>query len=522
MTPSRSTTTPLVTGPRRFGLQYRYQALIVVCTIVFLETVDFSLINVALPTLAQEFDAGLSSILWLPLSSILVSTGLMLTMGRLGDLYGRKAIFSGGILFFTLGLILSAVAGSLTELIIARVIQAVGIAMSLSNLFAIITAAFPPSSRGHALGFQGLTVGAGLAAGPILGGVMLDILNWRALFWSRLPLSLLAAALALWLLRDPPSQPRSRGLDLPGAAVLFGLLFSLVLAVNRGDDWGWSSAAVLSSLTVGAVLLVAFLLIERRSASPVIALGLFRLRRFAAGTSVAVLTFGGTAMIAVLMPFYLIDALGFSTLKTGAVMAAMTLAMLVASPVAGRLSDRMGPRLLTTVGLATAVVGMLLLTSLATDSSLLTIIGWLIVVGLGIGLWQTPNNSSIMGSVPTERLGTASASVITARLIGQAIGIALGGAIFSARAASHAQARSPLGLDDPLVRPAALLDGMELAFLVGAVIAVSAALLAWFGVGGPGWLPRPFRFSGGKSAARPGPSSSEAGDTAVTPPPQGD
>ena len=473
----------MVSGPVRLGLAYRYQALAIVGLGVFLATMESSVVNIALPVLSIEFDAAPGSVFWVPLAYIITSAGLMLTMGRLGDLYGRKRIYAGGFLVFTVGTGLAAISGTLPELVGARVVQALGAAMVMSSGTAIVTASFPGRSRGWALGIQGALVGAGLAMGPVLGGVLVDVLDWRAIFWTRLPLSLGGSLLALALLRDAAPEGRPRGLDIPGAVVLFGLLFSLVLAVNRGDDWGWSSAAVVALLTLSGALLPLFVFVERRSPSPVVALELFRIRRFAGGTAAAVLSFNGFAAITILIPFYLIQANGFSTLKAGAVVATLPLTMLMLAPLMGALSDRIGPRLLTTLGLLTNVGGLLFMTTLTTDSPVSAIVLRLLVLGVGTGMFGTPNNSSVMGSVPADRLGTASAALSTARTVGQAIGIAIAGAIFTAQAAAYAGARSPLGLDDVALRPAAFLSGAELAFLVAAGIVFTGAIVTWLGGG---------------------------------------
>ncbi len=469
----------LVTGPDLAGIPYRYVALGLVCLGIFLGTIDTSVVNIALPTLADEFDTSTDRVLWVVLAFILVSTGLSLTLGRIGDVYGRKRIYVGGFALFTAASGLAAISGSLPELLGARVVQGIGASMLFANGAAIITATFPAQQRGQALGIMVATVGAGVATGPILGGVLVDVLDWRAIFWTRLPFGVIGSFLVWRYLIDTAPEKRPQGLDLPGAFVLFGMLFSLVLAVNRGDAWGWSSGTIIALFVVGAALVALFIWLERRTPSPVVALDLFRIRAFSGAIISAVLQFIGLATVIVLMPFFLVEARGFSTLEAGAIMAAFPLAILVVSPIAGWLADRMDPRYLTTIGLMTVTGALLFMATISVGTPVAGIVARLIVMGVGSAVFSSPNTLSIMGSVPTERLGTASASQTTARTMGQAIGIAVAGALFTAQAASYALARSDLGLDDPLVRPEALRSGMQLAMVVAAGISAAGILTSW-------------------------------------------
>lgn len=461
---------PQVTGPAVAGIPYHYVALGLVGFGVIINTIDSSVVNIALPTLAAEFDTSVSSVIWVSLVFILVSVGLALTMGRLGDLYGRRRLYVAGFALFTVSTSIAAVSNSLEMLLAARIVQGVASSMVVANAVAIVTSSFPASRRGQALGMLLGAVGTGLAMGPVFGGVMIEALDWRAIFWTRIPLGAIEAVLVWKFLRDPPAEQRPKGLDLTGSVLLFGLLFSLILGINRGDSWGWTSPAVLALFLISAVSLVIFLGVERRSPSPVLALDLFRRWGFSAAITSAVLQFAGMASVLVLLPFFLIEARGLSTMEAGMVMAAMPLTMLVVGPIAGTLSDRVGPRPLTTTALVIAATGLLWLSTIRADTSLAQIVVQLILIGIGTGMFSSPNTSAVMGSVTPDRLGTASASTTTARQIGQSIGIAIATAIFSAQAAAFALARSPLGLDDLAIKPAALTSGLELALIVAASI----------------------------------------------------
>lgn len=467
---------PLVTGPSLGPITYRWVAAGVVCIGIFLGVLDNSITNVALPTLADEFGRREEDVIWVALAFIVVSTGLSLTMGRLGDIYGRKALYSIGFAIFTIATALSSLSGSLEELIGSRVLQAVGSAMTMANGAAIITASFPPSKRGTGLGLMVSTVGAGFAAGPVLGGVLVEWLDWRAIFWTRAPLGLVGAILSWRLLADTPSEQRPKGLDVPGALLLFGVLGSLTLGINRGRDLGWDSPFILLLFAACACCLVAFITVERRVPSPVVDLGLFKGRGFSAGVSAAILQFMGMSAAISLAPFFLIDGRGFSTLEAGLMIMPMPLAMLLISPLSGMASDRLGSRSLTTLGLLLVSGALLSLATLDMDAQPLDFMWRVLLLGIGTSIFSSPNTSVIMSAVPPERLGTASASQTTARTIGTAIGYAIWFALYSSAAVSY-------GVEHGVDReaPAAIISGYRSALIVAGLVTLPAIGLALIG-----------------------------------------
>ena len=446
---------------------------------------DNSIVNIALPTLAREFDTSIGDVFWVVLIYILVSIGLALTVGRLGDIYGRKRLYVSGFALYTLASVLAAVAGSLPELLGARVVQGVGSAVIAANSVAMIVATFPAAQRGRGLGILTATVGAGLAAGPVVGGLLIETLDWRAIFWIRAPLGLVGALLAWRLLVDNSASERPRGIDLRGSILLFCLLGALVLAINRGETWGWSSAAIIGLFVASPALTLVFYHVERRAASPVIDLEHFKLPTFVVGVAGAILHFMSLAAVVILIPFYLIEVRGFDTFEAGVISAAFPATMLIVSPFAGALADRIRPRLVTTAGLLIGAGALIWFTTVSSDTPVIGVVLRLMLVGVGSAFFYSPNLLIIMSRITPKRLGTASASGTAARTIGQSTGVAIAGALFSAQAASYALARSPNDLDNPVVRPDALLSGMELAFLVAFGIALGAIVIQW-AIDGPG------------------------------------
>ncbi|MDE2968123.1 MAG: MFS transporter [Chloroflexota bacterium] len=467
---------PLVTGPSVGPIPYHWVAAIVVCVGTFLGVMDNTITNIALPTMKDEFGRPLDDVIWVALAFIVVSTGLSLTMGRLGDLYGRKKLYAWGFVVFTIATFLSSISGSLEELVGTRILQAIGASMTMANGAAIITAAFPPSKRGTGLGLIVSTVGAGAAAGPILGGLLIDLLDWRAIFWTRVPFGLLAAFLAWRYLTDAPSHQRPKGLDIPGAVLLFGMLACLTFGINRARDLGISSTMVTVVIGAGLIFMVWFIIVERRSPSPVVDLGLFKGRGFSFGILAAILQFFGMSFTFYLVPTLLQDGRGFTATETAMMMVPLSLMMLLWSPVSGRLSDRFGSRPLTTAGMVVVCLALFLLSRTTADTSPVDFAMRMLLLGVGTSTFSSPNTSVIMSAVPPERLGTASASQTTARTFGNAFGTSVGVAVMSSVAASFA-------LDQGIAAESgdAIMQGFRTALLVATAAASPAILFSLLG-----------------------------------------
>ncbi len=479
MARSRDAEQALISGRPLLGLPYRYWALVLACLGFLFNTVEVSAVTVALPVLSDEFGSSTDDVLWLALVFALVTVGWSLNAGRFGDLYGHRRLFAGGLLLSAVGGGLAAAAGSLGELLAARVVIALGLATVAALTPAIVTAVFPASQRRFAIGLMMGSVGVGLATGPVLGGVILETLDWRALFWLRAPFGVLTAVAAWFILRDRPALERPHGADLPGAVLLFIFLFLLVLGVNRGNAWGWGSAAVIGAFATGVALAGAFVWWERRAPSPVVALPMLAVRPFAMAVLAQTLQFAGNFGVWVLMPFFLLQARGFSILETGGLVAALPIGMALTGPIAGRLGGRFSARMLATAGLLIMLGGEVWLLTMPLEASVPGLVLRLSVIGVGSGVFQTSNIAAMVQSIPAERVGTAAAFDATTRTVGQSVGLAISGALFSAQAAAYAEARSPRGLDDPLVAPAALLDGLQLAFLVSVGILAAAVVASW-------------------------------------------
>ena len=454
------------------GMAYKWRAMTVVMVGAFMATSDSGAVRISLPHLGQVFHADPNTIIWVWLIYLLMGTGLMLTMGRIGDAFGRKRLYTLGFIIFSLGMGLCSLAQGLIPLVMFRLIQAIGGAMTVSTGNAIITAAFPQEERGKAIGIMGAMVGIGMLTGPVIGGFLLDFFGWRAVFYLRVPIGLIGAILAWILLKEQTSPRREGKFDLRGAVILFFTLACLLLAVNRGQSLGWTSPLVVSLGAMGVLLFFSFLFVERGATQPVLDLRLYSSRLFSIASISHVSFYMSTVAVSFLMPFYLIQGLGFSAARAGLILVTIPAASAVLSPLSGRLSDRLGTLFLCTPGLALVAVGLFLLDRLGTDASISTVVLYLATVGVGMGLFASPNTSAIMGSVPIDRLGTASAMVGTLRQIGMSFGLALTGALFAASQLSHAAQLASRGLSEDLVQKLSTVNGIHDALVVALIIAL--------------------------------------------------
>lgn len=456
----------------RRRIPYKWLALAVVSIANLLTPLDGAIVNIALPALTEAFETEVTVSLWVMLAYMLVSTGLMLTLGRLGDTWGRKRIYSIGLAVFALGVALCFVSQSIGQLIGAHVLQSVGMAMVSATGPAIVIAAFPGNERGKALGILQAAVGVGLTTGPALGGLLLDNWGWRYIFGVQVPIAL-AGVIAAWLILLGDEAP-SQGVppvDLTGAITLFLGLCSFLFAINQGYSRGWASLVVLASAAVALVMMPLFLWNEGRVESPVLNLGLFRIRNFAGPSTALVLrhlSFRGPTM---LLPFFLIQARRLPATLAGLIMTTSPLIMIGLAPLSGWLSDRMGTRLLTAVGLGVGALGTFVLATLGAESGILEVLLPILIMGVGGAIYETPNSSALMGSVPGHQLGTASAMIATCRTVGQATGLAMAGTIYATRRAYHYVEAERQGLSGHSLMAAAIAGGFRDTILICAVLA---------------------------------------------------
>jgi EmrB/QacA subfamily drug resistance transporter len=396
----------------------------------FMTTLDASIVNIALPSIAAAFGTPVSGpVEWVVIGYLVVIAATLLSFSRLADIAGRERVWLGGLALFTLGSALSGLAPTLLLLVAARVLQGVGAALIFAPALALIVDAFPRSQRGQALGMNALIVSLGVTAGPTLGGLITESLGWRWIFFVNVPLGLIGLLVAGRVFTFARGA-RARRFDL-GGAVAFGLgLASLSLGLSFGSEWGWTSPALVLTLVVAFIALAAAILVERRRRDPLVDLGQLVSRRL--GLPLASFLFSILALFAVsfLLPFYLEELRGLTPLAAGLLLTPYSLGLAVAAPISGRLADRGHARWLGPIGLGLAATGLFLLARVGVTTSFSDIVLWLALSGIGQGLFLSPNTSAVMSAVPADQSGTASGLIATTRVVGQALSVAIAGAIF--------------------------------------------------------------------------------------------
>ncbi|KAA3643389.1 MAG: MFS transporter [Chloroflexi bacterium] len=446
---------------------------------LFLATVDGSIVNVSLPTLVRELQTDFPTVQWVVLAYLLTQTTLMLSVGRLGDMIGKKQIFTAGFVVFTIGSVLCGFSPTVHWLIAFRVVQAVGASMVLALGFAIVTESFPPQERGRALGINGSLVSIGIVTGPVLGGFIIENLNWHWIFFVNLPIGIIGTIMALRFIPDFHPEGGQR-FDFAGAITLFISLLALLLGLTLGQNLGLNDPLVLVLLAVWVLFLFIFIYIEMHAEQPMIDLHIFRTTLFTVNISTGLLTFICIAGALILVPFYLENVLGFTTQKVGILFAIVPIAMGITAPISGSLSDRFGTRPITITGLLVIASGYLAMTTLSTDTSEIGYLLRMAPIGIGMGIFQSPNNSAIMGAVPNERLGIASGLLSITRTLGQTTGIALLGAFWAFRTLAYNNAPLPGGATT--ASPVFQLGGMQDTFLVTASLIGLALFISFVGL----------------------------------------
>ncbi|MFH1490535.1 MAG: MFS transporter, partial [Pseudomonadota bacterium] len=329
---------------------YKWRALITVSTGAAMGTMDFSITNISFPVLTKVFQTELATVIWVTLIYTLVCTSLMLILGRMGDLIGRKRIYSTGMAIFTLGLFACSAAHSIGQLIFFRGILALGASMMVSCGAAIVTEAFPPEETGRGLGLFGVAVSIGFIIGPVLGGFLLDLLSWRSIFYVRAPIGLITLILSWTLLKKDRITKGPMRLDILGTCLSSIGLFSMIFGVSQMKRFGPSSLTVLGLITFGLACIVLFILTERRVREPLVDLSLFNNRTFSGAMLSLLLTFVAAPFYILIMPFYLMQGISLSASAAGLLMAVLSLTTIVSGPVSGWLSDRYGAVWFSTSG----------------------------------------------------------------------------------------------------------------------------------------------------------------------------
>ena len=441
-----------------------------ICT--FMAALDSSVINLVMPLIMEEFGVTLSMAEWVVTAYLLMVSSLLLTYGRLSDLYGQKRIYLTGLIIFIFGSVLCGLSVSIGMLIVCRIIQALGAGMLFATGPAIITNAVSPERRGRALSAVAVSVALGLSAGPVIGGFLATYVGWPSIFFINVPIGLVAIVLVV--LKVPDFKPKAEKVpfDILGSVLVFFALLLILLPLNISGDYDISPVLFIGLIGAGVVLIALFIVRERRYKYPMLDLNLFKNRVFAGSNAAALFIYLAQFILVVLVPIYLQSLRGFSTSLSGLLYLPMPLAAMCIAPVSGMLSDRVDSRFISSTGALIMAGGLFMISFVNTITPIGYIIVSMAVVGLGFGIFQTPNNSAIMGSVPAKFRGIASGTLATMRNIGMALGAAVAAALFEFFGQQANQLLAADGLSGQALESASFVSAIHYTYLAAAAVAL--------------------------------------------------
>jgi EmrB/QacA subfamily drug resistance transporter len=441
----------------------RWWTLAAMCFALFMVMLDNTVVNVALPSIQRSFEASLSSLEWTINAYTLSFAVLLVTGGRLGDIFGRRLVFLIGVVVFAIASALIGISPSEGTLIAFRALQGAGAALMMPATLSIITNAFPPSERGKAIGTWAGVSAIALALGPLVGGWLTEDVTWRAIFFINVPVAVIAIAVTLFATHESRDETATRQVDYPGIAALTIGLTSLVLALVEGNAWGWGSARIITLFALAIFGLAAFGLIERRSAAPIVNFDFFRSRSFLGANIVAFAISFGMFAVFFFLALYMQNVLGYSPLETGVRFLPSTLVIMVAGPLAGRLSDRIGPRTPLVIGLLFVTVSLAWQSRIEVDTSYAFLVTPFILLGLGMGFTMSPMSTAAMNAVDRTKAGVASGTLSMTRMVGGTFGVAALGALVN-----HTEMAQ------------AFVDALGTAMTIAAAATLLAAVAAFF------------------------------------------
>jgi EmrB/QacA subfamily drug resistance transporter len=436
---------------------------------LFMIMLDNTIVNVALPSIGRGLQIGVSQLEWVVNAYVLTFAVLMLTGGRMADLYGRRLVFVCGLTLFTLSSLACGLAPSASVLIAARSFQGAGGALMMPATLSIITAAFPAEERGTAIGIWAGVSGSALAIGPLLGGLLTEHVGWSWIFFVNVPVGAIAFAAAFALISETRVVGVGRRLDLAGLLSSAAGLLALVYALIEANSYGWSSRTILSLFAAAGVLLTAFVLAQRHERLPMLDIGLFGKRTFAGATIAALFVSIAIFGVFFFVSLYMQDILGYTPVHAGVVFLPMTVLVVVSAPLAGKVTDLIGARWPISIGMALLAAALLSFSRLGAHASFVDLLPGMLIGGIGIGTAMGPMTTAALGTASIDKAGVVSGVLTTSRQVGGALGIAIMGAVVAA-----AESVPP---HDPRF-PAQFVHGFQHALEAGAAIALAGALLS--------------------------------------------
>jgi EmrB/QacA subfamily drug resistance transporter len=436
---------------------------------LFMIMLDNTVVNVALPTMQRDLHVSISQLEWVVIAYALTFAALLITGGKLGDLYGRRRIFVVGLAIFTLSSLACGLAPTAGFLIGARAVQGAGAALMNPATLSIIVATFPPRQRGTAIGIWAGVSALALAIGPLGGGLITEHINWNWIFFINIPIGALAIVVSQLVIRESRDTSVEQSIDAPGLITSGAGLFFLSYALVEGNRHGWTSPEILSFFALGFAVLSAFVVLQRRRRLPLLDLSLFRIGAFTGANIVAMLVSLSMFGVFFFVTLYVQNILHYRPAKAGATFLPMVLLIIFIAPIAGRLSDRIGSRWLMGGGMTLLGISLLLYERVTVHSNFWTLLPPMLVGGFGMAMTMSPMTSAAMGAVPVDKAGVGSGVLNSFRQVGGSLGIALMGAIVGSYIRPNARG---------LAAAQNYVDGLHAGFEVGAGIMFVAAIVA--------------------------------------------
>lgn len=451
----------------------RWTILLAVVSMTFMATLDSSIVNVALPVMSSKLSVSMASIGWVVTSYLIVISSTILIFGRLGDIKGKTRVFRYGVGLFTAGSLFCGISPNLVLLVISRIVQAIGAACAMSANQGIITHVFPANERGRALGTSGTFVALGTMVGPPLGGFIVSALSWHYIFLINIPIGIIVYIVGARVL-PKTSRSLDEKVDTIGAALFVITIVALFGSLIRGQEIGYDKATVIGGFVISIIAFIAFILAEKRIKMPLLDLHIFENRLFSISILCGFISFTAIGSSNIIQPFYLQDTLKLSPAVTGMFMMVYPIILSVVAPASGYLSDKIGSEFLTFLGLIFTSAGLILMSTLNQYSSLLTMGIFIAIMSLGNGLFQSPNNSLIMSTVPKNKLGIAGSVNALIRNLGMVVGISYSTTLLYNRMShkvGYHVVNYIVGRDDVFIY------GMRYVYIVAALICLGGAII---------------------------------------------
>ncbi|WP_446898995.1 MFS transporter [Clostridium sp. LBM24168] len=453
----------------------KLKILIVVLMGPLVATIDASIVNVALPDMASKLSVGIDAIQWVVTSYLIVISALILIFGRIGDLIGKCKVFHRGFMIFSFGSLLCALSNTIQFLIISRIIQAIGAAMIMSSNQGIIAETFLPNERGKALGLSGSTVAIGTMLGPPIGGFLVQFFNWQSIFIINIPIGIIAFLAGIKILPEDNKNGNLKDFDLVGSFLFMISIVCIFWALSSGEKLGWSNIYIISSFTIAVLCIIVFYFVEKKLRQPLMEFPMFQNKLFSVSLLCAFISFTIIFSHNIIYPFYLQYLIKISPAQSGLFMVVFPIFAGIFAPLSGYISDKIGGEIPTFLGLSCTVIGLLILSSLNSNSTYFHIISGVAILGIGNGLFQSPNNSLIMSLSPKDKLGIAGSINALVRNVGMVFGTAFAVVLLYNRMSSKIGYKVTNFVSS---RPDVFVYAMKFIYLTSAALCILAIMLS--------------------------------------------